>query len=202
MKSVAHRYIAWFSVKVPKEITRRDSKRSKCCMHRTRHAGTSIAQLLPKGVNGVDGELSSAISGNGAGIMNADIAILDTGIQLTYPDLYVYRQKTFVSETSSANHDNGHGIHVAGIGAAKDNSIGVVGMAPRARLWSVKVLNSSGSGSISTIIKDIDYVTKNVAQIDIANLSLGCECTLTSLNTAITNTVKVGVTYVVGAGNN
>jgi hypothetical protein len=61
------------------------------------------AQLLPRGVNRVDGELSSTISGNGAGSVNADIAILDTGIQLSHTDLNVYRQKTFVSGTSSAN---------------------------------------------------------------------------------------------------
>ena len=70
-------------------------------------------------------------------------------------------KKRFVSGTSSANDDNGHGTHVAGIAAAKDNSIGVVGVAPGARLWAVKVLDSSGSGSISTIIKGIEYVTDN-----------------------------------------
>ena len=161
----------------------------------------AFAQLLPRGVNRVDGELSSTISGNGAGSINTDVAILDTGIQLSHPDLNVYRQKTFVLGTSSANDDNGHGTHVAGIAAAKDNSIGVVGVAPGARLWAVKVLGSSGSGSISTIIKGIDYVTQNAAQVDIANLSLGCECTSTSLNTAISNSVKSGITYVVAGGN-
>jgi subtilisin len=134
--------------------------------------------------------------------VNADIAILDTGIQLSHPDLNVYRQKTFVSGTSSANDDNGHGTHVAGIAAAKDNSRGVVGVAPGARLWAVKVLGSSGSGSISTIIKGIDYVTQNAEEVDVANLSFGCECTSTALNTAISNSVEAGITYVVAAGNN
>jgi subtilisin len=162
----------------------------------------AFPQILPRGVNRVDGELSSTISGNGAGSVNSDIAILDTGIQLSHPDLNVYRQRTFVSGTSSANDDNGHGTHVAGIAAAKDNSVGVVGVAPGARLWAVKVLGSSGSGSISTVIKGIDYVTQNAAEIDVVNLSLGCECTSTALNTAISNSVSAGVTYVVAAGNN
>ena len=47
--------------------------------------------------------------------MNADIAILDTGIDMNHPDLNVYAQKTFVAGTSTANDDNGHGTHVAGI---------------------------------------------------------------------------------------
>jgi subtilisin family serine protease len=161
----------------------------------------AFAQSLPRGVNRVDGDLSSTRSGNGGGSVNADIAILDTGIQISHPDLYVYRQKSFVSYTTSANDDNGHGTHVAGIAAAKDNSIGVVGIAPGARLWSVKVLSSSGSGSISTIIKGVDYVTQNAALLDVVNMSLGCKCTSSSLNTAISNSVKAGITYVVAAGN-
>jgi subtilisin len=161
----------------------------------------AFPQVLPRGVDRVDGDLSSTISGNGAGSVNADIAILDTGIQLTHPDLNVYRQKTFVSGTSSADDDNGHGTHVAGIAAAKDNSIGAVGVAPGARLWAVKVLDSSGSGSISTVIKGIDYVTQNAEQVDIANLSFGCECTSTSLDIAIRNSVDAGITYVAAAGN-
>ena len=160
-----------------------------------------MLRLLPRGVNRVDGDLSSTLSGNGAGSVNADIAIIDTGIRFDHPDLNVYAQKTFVSGTSSANDDNGHGTHVAGIAAAKDNSIGVVGVAPGARLWAVKVLDSSGSGSISTIIKGIDYITQNAALIDVVNMSLGCECTSSSLNTAISNSVNAGVTYVVAAGN-
>ena len=161
----------------------------------------AFAQLLPRGVNRVDGDLSSTVSGNGAGSVNVDIAIVDTGIQISHPDLNVYRQKSFVSYTTSANDDHGHGTHVAGIAAAKDNTIGVVGVAPGARLWAVKVLGSSGSGSVSTVIKGIDYVTDNAGLIDIANLSLGCECPSTSLNTAISNSVKAGITYVVAAGN-
>ena len=54
-------------------------------------------------------------------------AILDTGIS-SHSDLNVYHQKTYVSGTSSGNDDNGHGTHVAGIAAAKDNSFGVVGI--------------------------------------------------------------------------
>jgi subtilisin len=191
-----------FSIKVPNERVLEAIQRNPNVEYIEQDMEVqAFAQLLPRGINRVDGDISSTKSGNGEGRVDVDIAILDTGIQLSHPDLSVYRQKSLVSYTTSANDDNGHGTHVAGIAAAKDNSIGVVGVAPGARLWAIKVLSSSGSGSISTIIKGIDYVTQNAAQIDIANMSLGCECTSTSLNTAISNSVKAGITYVVAAGN-
>ena len=191
-----------FSIKVPNERVLEAIQRNPNVEYIEQDMQVqAFAQLLPRGVNRVDGDLSSTVSGSGAGSVNVDIAILDTGIQISHPDLNVYRQKSLVSYTTSANDDNGHGTHVAGIAAAKDNTIGVVGVAPGARLWAVKVLSSSGSGSISTIIKGIDYVTDNAGLIDIANLSLGCQCASSSLNTAISNSVKAGITYVVAAGN-
>lgn len=93
-----------------------------------------FSQTLPTGVDRVDGDLSSTKSGDGAGSVDVDIAILDTGIDLDHPDLNVYKQATFVSGTSSGNDDDGHGTSVAGIAAAKDDSNGVVGIAPGARL--------------------------------------------------------------------
>jgi subtilisin len=163
---------------------------------------TTNSQNLQTGINRVDGDLSSTISGNGRGSrVNADIAILDTGIQLNHPDLNVYRQKTFVPGTSSANDDAGHGTHVAGIAAARDNNIGVVGIAPGARLWAIKVLDKNGAGSISDIIAGIDYVTANAKEIDVVNISFGCECKSSALDAAITKSVSKGVTYVVAAGN-
>jgi subtilisin len=150
----------------------------------------------------VDGDASPTLSGDGGGAVDADIAILDTGIDLTHPDLNVYHEKTFVSGTASADDDNGHGTHVAGIAAAKDNSLGVVGIAPGARLWSIKVLNSSGAGSISDIIAGIDYVTAHSNEIDVVNLSFGCECSSPALDAAISNAVHSGIVFVVAAGNN
>jgi subtilisin family serine protease len=133
--------------------------------------------------------------------VNAGIAIIDTGIDLSHPNLNVYRQVTFVPGTLTGNDDNGHGTAVAGVAAAKDTSVGIVGVAPGARLWAVKVLDSTGTGSMSAIIKGIDYVTQNAAQIDTANLSFGCKCNSSALDSAINNSVAAGVTYVVAAGN-
>ena len=161
----------------------------------------AFAQTLPSGVNRIDGDLSSTKSGNGDGAINTDIAILDSGIQTSHSDLNIYHQKTFVSGTSSGNDDNGHGTHVAGIAAAKDNSIGVVGVAPGAKLWAIKVLDKNGSGALSTIIKGIDYIRQYASQIEVANLSLGCECKSSAFDTAINNAVKAGITFVVASGN-
>lgn len=105
------------------------------------------------------------------------------------------------SSPSSADDDNGHGTHVAGIAAAKDNSIGTVGMAPGAKLWAIKVLDSKGSGALSTVIKGIDYVTQYASSIEVANLSLGCECKSAAFDEAINNSIKAGVTFAVSAGN-
>ena len=161
----------------------------------------AFAQSLPTGIDRVDADLSSAKSGDGSGSVNVDIAILDTGIDLSHPDLNVYNQVTFVSGTSGGNDDNGHGTAVAGIAAAKDNSDGVVGIAPGARLWSVKVLDSSGNGFTSDIIEGIDYITAHADEIDAANMSFGGTGSSTALRTAIVNSVSAGVTFAAAAGN-
>jgi subtilisin family serine protease len=164
------------------------------------------AQTTPTGILRIDGELSSTISGNGSGSVNVDVAVIDTGIQTNHPDLNVVGGKN-CSTGSSYNDGNGHGTHVAGTIAAKDDANGVVGVAPGARLWAVRVLNNSGSGTTSSVICGIDWVTANAATIEVANMSLGgsgtnsnCGGTDTYHN-AICRSVNAGVTYAVAAGN-
>jgi subtilisin len=110
----------------------------------------------------------------------------------------------------SANDDHGHGSHVAGTIGALDNGAGVVGVAPGARIWPVKVLNAVGAGLISQIVCGIDYVTSKAGEIDVANMSLtggGSDdgnCGNTNGDTehrAICASVAAGITYVVAAGN-
>ena len=132
--------------------------------------------------------------------LDVDIAIIDTGSQYNHPDLHVFRQVNFSTE-SSADDQNGHGTHVAGTAAAIDNGTGVVGVAPGARIWSVKVLDRNGSGNLSDVIEGIDYVTQNAASIEVANMSLGCECQTAAMDEAISRSVAAGVVYVVAAGN-
>ena len=159
----------------------------------------AFSQGVSSGYSRVGGPLSS-INGSHPRAVNAAIAIIDTGIDFTHPELNVYRQVSFVPGASTANDDNGHGTAVAGIVAAEGN-VGAVGIAPGARLWAIKVLDKSGTGSMSSIIQGIDYVTQNAGQIDAANLSFGCKCNSSALETAINNSVAAGVTFVVAAGN-
>jgi subtilisin len=191
-----------FSVKIPDpralDIIKQDPNVAFIEQDKIVHINS---QILPTGIKRIGADHSFALAGNGFGDLDADIAILDTGISLSHPDLNVYRQQTFVAGTTTADDDNGHGTHVAGIAAAKDNSIGVVGVAPGARLWAVKVLDKDGAGAISTIIKGIDYITQHANEIDVVNLSFGCECNSPALDAAINSSVQAGITYVVSAGN-
>ena len=109
-------------------------------------------------------------------------------------------ERTFTCEDGGTD-GNGHGTHVAGTAAARDNGSGVVGVAPGASLWGVKVLDDSGSGSIGSIVAGIGYVTDNADDIDVANMSLGCECDSDALDKALTASAEAGVVYVAAAGN-
>jgi hypothetical protein len=169
-----------------------------------------MSQSVPTGIRRV-----FAMDNPGLGIdgvddlrVDADVAVLDTGIDATHPDLHVVASvdcsggSPLVGSCKSGGDDgNGHGTHVAGTIAAIDNGLGVVGVAPGARLWSVKVLRNDGSGYMSWIIAGIDWVTARAHTIRVANMSLGCECTSQALDQSITNSVKAGVTYAVSAGN-
>ena len=176
-------------------------------------------QQLPTGVDRIDGELSSAISGDGQGTTDVDIAIVDTGIDLTHPDLNVQpiAPVNCLSSTDQyydgTNNDSyGHGTHVAGIAGAKDDTIGVVGVAPGARLWPVRNLNAVASGTYSSQICGIDYVTAHADQIEVANFSQGslsphkddgnCGNTVNDpMHQAVCRSVAAGVTWVMAAGN-
>ncbi|MFZ2339396.1 MAG: S8 family peptidase [Bacteroidales bacterium] len=128
---------------------------------------TQPAQVTPPGIGIVGG--GAPYTGGKKGW------IIDTGIDLNHPDLNVNTTlaKTFVPRTTSAEDDNGHGTHCAGIVAAINNTIGVVGVAAGAQVVPVKVLDKRGSGAYSTIIAGIDYVAANATAGDAVNMSLG-----------------------------
>jgi subtilisin family serine protease len=169
----------------------------------------AFQQTLPTGVNRINAENKTNA---GAGV---HVAVLDTGIDLTHPDLQAnIAGGKNCSTGKSYNDGNGHGTHVAGIVAALNNDVGVVGVAPGAFLWAVRVLNNAGSGSWSSVICGVDFVdSRSPAKggpISVANMSLGGSgaddgnCGLTNndaLHKAICRAVADGVTIVAAAGN-
>jgi subtilisin len=170
---------------------------------------TAFAQTTPTGIDRVDGELSTSVSGDGAGSVDVDVAVIDTGIDVDHPDLNVVGGKN-CSTGKSFDDGNGHGTHVAGTIGAEDDGAGVVGVAPGARLWAVRVLNNQGSGTRSSIICGVDWVTSRAGTIEVANMSLGGSgteparsgcVTGDSYHDAICKSVAAGITYVVAAGN-
>lgn len=132
--------------------------------------------------------------------------VLDSGIDLTHPDLNVNASMGFNAFTSGAdskslNDGNGHGTHVAGTIAAINNNEGVIGVAPGATVVPVKVLDRRGSGSLSGVIAGIEFVAANGSNGDVANMSLGGGAS-SALDLAVSNAAQSGVKFVLAAGNN
>ena len=126
---------------------------------------TLFWEIMPTGIQRVFAPDNPALDIDGAddARVDVDVAVIDTGIQLDHPDLNVVGGTncvTFFATCGSGWSDgNGHGTHVAGTIGALDNGVGVVGIAPGARLWSVRVLGNNGTGTTSQIVAGIDWVT-------------------------------------------
>ncbi len=171
----------------------------------------AYAQTIPNGISRINAtqNVTADIDGIDERV-DVDVAVLDTGVS-AHSDLNVVGGKDCTGAgTWSDGH--GHGTHVAGTIGALDNGNGVVGVAPGARIWSVRVLNAQGSGYGSWILCGVDWVTANAGTIEVANMSLGGKtsyvddgnCGLSNgdvMHQAICESVQAGVTYVVAAGN-
>ena len=166
--------------------------------------GKGSTQQVPTGVRRV-GALENAtanIDGKNE-VLDVDIAILDAGIDLNHPDLNVVGGVNCIGGCNGGSYadDYGHGTHVAGIAAAIDNGIGVVGVAPGARLWAVKTHGNQGTGVLSDIIAGIDWVATNADTIEVANMSFGRVAFSDTFREAIATGVAAGVVFVAAAGN-
>lgn len=153
---------------------------------------------------------TAAIDGYDVGI-DADIAIVDSGIPYGNPDLNVVGG---VDCTGSGTWEDtiGHGTFVAGLAAARDDGRGVVGVAPGARLWAVKVMSADSTVTDAALLCGLDWVAQNAAVIDVVNLSLGGsgydpDCgggrfdALALEHAAVCRIVASGVVAVASAGN-
>ncbi|PIU19734.1 MAG: peptidase S8 [Elusimicrobia bacterium CG08_land_8_20_14_0_20_59_10] len=134
----------------------------------------------------------------GAGIK---VAVIDTGVDYTHPDLkgnYAGGYNTILT-TQTPMDDHGHGTHVSGTIAAVKNASGVVGVAPRALIYGVKVLDRNGSGSYSNVMAGIEWAALN--KMDVINMSLGGGGAMEAMQKIMTAAHEAGVTIVCAAGN-
>lgn len=164
--------------------------------------GGGTTQVVPAGVARV-GRPTSDSNGFGVGV-----AVIDTGVDLEHPDLAGTVDAFDAFGTQSCQDDEGHGTHVAGIIAAGDNAADVIGVAPEATIYCVKVLDSTGSGSDANVMSGLDWVLDNhasvVPAIKVVNMSLG-RPGASDDNAAMHDLIKAlegaGLTVVVAAGN-
>ena len=153
--------------------------------------GGTDPQRTPWGIDRVGG------AGNGTG---KRAWVIDTGIDADHPDLNVNASLSVnYAKGKSWDDSDGHGTHVAGTIAAKNNTIGVVGVAAGAEVVAVRVLGRNG-GSYTDVIAGVDYVAANGSPGDVANMSLGGGYSA-ALNIAVQNAAAGGIAFVLAAGN-
>ena len=179
-------------------------------------------QELPWGVDHIDaevvwggGEGTKHIAGGPTG-SEVRVAVIDSGIDYLHEDLddnYVIGGYDYVNEDSDPMDDRGHGSHVAGTIAGEDQTeenegmgLGVIGVAPEAQLYALKVLNAAGSGTFDDIIAALEWCAGDETtgrRVDIANMSLGSDQDPgTTVRNACDNAYAAGVFLVASAGNN
>lgn len=129
------------------------------------------------------------------------VAILDSGIDLEHPDLInnIAGGINILNPAQRPMDENGHGTHVAGTIAAEDNNFGVVGVAPRTKLYSIKMLNRDGEGTLAGIIKGLQWCVAN--GIRVVNLSIGSSKNSLALRMAVQRAYRAGLIMVCAAGN-
>jgi hypothetical protein len=129
------------------------------------------------------------------------VGIVDTGIDYNHPDLRNRYAGGFdlINNDSDPFDDHGHGTHVAGIVAADLNGVGVVGVAPAASLYALKVLSNDGTGYISDLVQAVDWAIAN--NLDVLNFSLGTTYDSKILEKKLGEAASKGIILVAAAGN-
>ena len=129
--------------------------------------------------------------------------VIDTGIDFEHPDLNVdvARSRSFLAGSTSAEDEHGHGTHVAGIIGGKNNTIGVLGVAPGASVVSIRVLDKDGEGTGSGIIQALSYISANASAGDVVNMSLGEDTVSNILDNQVKAVAAKGIYISIAAGN-
>lgn len=168
-------------------------------------SGGSVApapQTVPWGEAAIRAPLANAVTSGD----NTRVCIVDSGIDRAHPDLAgsIVAGRNFVASGNTTQRDRwgddyGHGTHVAGTAAARDNGVGVVGAAPRASLVIAKVLDATGTGSASAVLDATGYCINSGARVVLMAFTT-TQSTL--LKTAIDLAKGAGASVVAAAGNN
>jgi subtilisin family serine protease len=164
-------------------------------MRPDRRPGGGSSQTVPWGVDRIKAPEAWRFS-QGGGVK---VAVLDSGIDLSHPDLRVAGGVNLVEHGKSYNDDRGHGTHVAGTIAARDNRQGVVGVAPDADLYAVKVIDEHGEIWASDVVEGLEWSVKN--RMDVVNMSFGSPEDDPAIRKAISRAHNVGIVLVASAGN-
>lgn len=140
----------------------------------------------------------STVGPRGEGV---NVALLDTGLDPDHPDLRAnYRGGyDFVNGDPDPRDDNGHGTQVAGVLGARENGFGLVGVAPRVNLWELKVLDSHAQGSISDVVRGLEWALEHGMQI--VNMSLGTPEDSRTLREAVRAAWEAGLVLIAPVGN-
>lgn len=135
-----------------------------------------------------------------------NVVVVDTGVDYRHPDLAGVWAGGFnaIAQSSDPMDDNNHGTHVSGTIAAVDNDLGVVGVAPKVKLWGVKVLRANGTGSSDRVAAGLDWVIQQKRILGgnwIVNMSLGSSTSSVSEREAVARVVAEGILIVAASGN-
>ncbi|MCM3387732.1 S8 family peptidase [Ureibacillus chungkukjangi] len=163
---------------------------------------------IPKGVDLVEAASIWEDSNQGEGIV---IAVIDTGIDTDHPDLkdQIIDGRNFTSDYDGDPNifedNNGHGTHVSGTIAASLDNEGVVGVAPKAKILSLKALTGEGAGNYDWIINAINYAIEwrgpEQERVRVISMSLGGPEDVPEMHEAIQKAVSQDISVVVAAGN-
>ena len=155
--------------------------------------------------------VNSASSIDGSGQMEGmNIFVLDTGVAVSHPDIRLEQSRSFVPYEANVDDFHGHGTAVAGVIGARDNTEGIVGVCPGAKIYSYKCLDRNGRGQMSWALSAIEaiYVWKledlGHGRLGVCNISFGAYVgtyAYNVLDNAISNLVGLGIVVVVAAGN-
>ena len=168
--------------------------------------GGDSSDTVPAGVVRIGAGPDANLGVTGAGI---GVAVVDSGLDLAHADLSVSADQFYSPYVgSSAQDDNGHGTHVGGTIAAKANGADVVGVAPGATLYAVKVLNAAGEGYESDVLAGLEWIADNAASVTppirVVNMSLGRPGSLgdnPAYRSAVQRLYQAGIAIAVAAGN-